>query len=789
MPHANDVVPRSLSSDSVRVGKAGASLPPIDMSDLSDSGTAAAAAALGRLLASGDHEMQSEEPNIPQSDPAGPSTQHPERLTKFRKLPDHLRSYLAQAAVDIAEGREPAPMPAGLSPLKEAIALYRAAMQAAGQAATDEDADRIDHAADAAFCMAARAAFPLATIGDAQAAVEWVLGDLREHAAEPDLQDYERLYLELLGEAVRVLGNIVQSEPQAQQAAAVEVGEAAPKGGKVVQPASTIIPHLGMTFVEAKRKLDALIAAHNVMADDATNEELGAHSDLWQPLECAIFASTPVTLADAIVLLEIVINDLPDPLRTDGQDMKCLPRVLAALTKHRDAAQVLPVEHPDRALLEAWAGYVKAMRDHKHFTEVVMPNGTDEDYEPYSQVIDALADRIIEHRASTVEGFAVQLRYLFAAWIESADAERAAIYDEPVTEDLAEVLSQDYRERMLWEIAQAATQASRVDLLGSAAGGGAGQSTFKMLCQDATDAELIDATVGWMHLAAAFADDFGEDRDPTEQELTEIERLEDLIAFTPCTAAAGALAKAVRLTDCMIGAIPAIEPGGKLEPLLNTISLPEQEGPVATLVQQLAKNLKAIIQDQIGHLDLACRRREPAQGAVGNTDAELLAAFEEWRAAGRAVEFEGTEGAQQRVDAATDRLLGFIPTTIAGAVALLRFLFAKGEGGAEAEHAILNGVLPGEDFIEDFRDGVVWRLIRGLEGIALQPANDQPGTSNPFAGAVAAFEAEAPATLSVPQQPTGGMVEAGATAAGITPEQFQAAYAAAVEALKKERAA
>ncbi len=68
-------------------------------------------------------------------------------------------------------------------------------------------------------------------------------------------------------------------------------------------------------------------------------------------------------------------------------------------------------------------------------------------------------------------------------------------------------------------------------------------------------------------------------------------------------------------------------------------------------------------------------------------------------------------------------------------------------------------------------------------------ANDQRRGADAFADTVAAFEAEAPETLSLPLEPTGRMIDAGAGAAGITPEQFQAAYAAAVEALKLERAA
>lgn len=58
-----------------------------------------------------------------------------------------------------------------------------------------------------------------------------------------------------------------------------------------------------------------------------------------------------------------------------------------------------------------------------------------------------------------------------------------------------------------------------------------------------------------------------------------------------------------------------------------------------------------------------------------------------------------------------------------------------------------------------------------------------------FADAIAAFDAAADAPLCIPQAPTSAMMEAGAVAAGISPEQFSSAYAAAVDAYRKERAA
>jgi hypothetical protein len=83
----------------------------------------------------------------------------------------------------------------------------------------------------------------------------------------------------------------------------------------------------------------------------------------------------------------------------------------------------------------------------------------------------------------------------------------------------------------------------------------------------------------------------------------------------------------------------------------------------------------------------------------------------------------------------------------------------------------------------------VAKMMRADAALLEAAANDHRFGADAFADTVAAFEAEAPETLSLPLEPTGRMIDAGAGAAGITPEQFQAAYAAAVEALKLERAA
>lgn len=186
---------------------------------------------------------------------------------------------------------------------------------------------------------------------------------------------------------------------------------------------------------------------------------------------------------------------------------------------------------------------------------------------------------------------------------------------------------------------------------------------------------------------------------------------------------------------------------------------------------------------------LASLSAAPALDA-GIADAELLAAFEEWKRESIAAETQPTDTFTTH-DAAVDRaadLIEMLPAlTLAGALVKLRFLFARRGEGPEHYDAVLRDMGLSEKAFSDYRDRMVWRLIRDLERIAAaSPSIAQPDT---FADTVAAFEAEAPGMLSVPQIPTQAMEQAATQLAGITPEQFRYAYAAALEAFKGERAA
>ncbi|MBK1837330.1 hypothetical protein JHL17_07880 [Azospirillum sp. YIM B02556] len=131
-------------------------------------------------------------------------------------------------------------------------------------------------------------------------------------------------------------------------------------------------------------------------------------------------------------------------------------------------ALLVATPHPDAELLAAWNDYVSAHRAHDQaFAD--NPDGSDEDFEPYWEVIDGHAARIRRLQALTLKGFAVQLRFLFAARVEYRSSFRAAIYGEPADAEMIEELETDWRDEMLWRMADTATNACRIPILTSAA--------------------------------------------------------------------------------------------------------------------------------------------------------------------------------------------------------------------------------------------------------------------------------------------------------------------------------
>ncbi|CAO3445846.1 hypothetical protein [Azospirillum argentinense] len=110
----------------------------------------------------------------------------------------------------------------------------------------------------------------------------------------------------------------------------------------------------------------------------------------------------------------------------------------------------------------------------------------------------------------------------------------------------------------------------------------------------------------------------------------------------------------------------------------------------------------------------------------GASDINLLMAFEQWRAAAQTAEFsavsdpsdEGVKEAELAAANAGRRVEDLPVTTLRGAIAKLRYLFAKYGELNEHYEAVLFGALPNEQALADYRHKMHWDLICDLERMA-----------------------------------------------------------------------
>ena len=176
-----------------------------------------------------------------------------------------------------------------------------------------------------------------------------------------------------------------------------------------------------------------------------------------------------------------------------------------------------------------------------------------------------------------------------------------------------------------------------------------------------------------------------------------------------------------------------------------------------------------------------------AGGATTGEDAQLLALVREraevvgrLRAMTEDEDPDFTHPLWHTRDELTDRLTTIQPQTAAGVTALLGIVYEL-----TAERLVeIDGPAPdSEAFVK-----LLWAAMKAAERMAgvSAPARAVPDT---FTETVAAFEAEAPAPLSMPQAPTAAMLEAGAAAAGLSEEQVRAVYEAMAGAYRQERSA
>lgn len=276
------------------------------------------------------------------------------------------------------------------------------------------------------------------------------------------------LILEMLADAAAATRSARRDDAAVQRAYKV-LAAALPLGGGTAPLATSVIPGLGLTFGEAAERYDAILTENNAIdeeADPAAWERMSEFCRQWIAIEDAVAAAQPQTAGDCLAVLRIATRS-PSALHDGEFETPCrngkavFGAMLRAATMLSDmptavgGAPTLEASNPDAELLAAWEDYVRACR-----ALDMRPRGTtDAEDEPFFRKVDSCGDRIEQAVARTMEGLAVQLRYLFAAHMEDIDAERAAIYCEPATDELLETLDLEPRDKLLWNIMQAASGA------------------------------------------------------------------------------------------------------------------------------------------------------------------------------------------------------------------------------------------------------------------------------------------------------------------------------------------
>ncbi|MBK1838007.1 hypothetical protein JHL17_11340 [Azospirillum sp. YIM B02556] len=538
---------------------------------------------------------------------------------------------------------------------------------------------------------------------------------------------------------------------------------------------TSIIPSIGMTFRQAADRVRELLKRGSTELKDDPEDaaelervEAERFSDAgeWSRIERAMLATPTQTVGDLLAKVErLACPELgichlvfPDEeialLEEDVQRLRQLwsGMVLSAPADGR---------HPDTALLALG----------RHRAELIQridqPARSGHEAAPLLIEWKEVDHLIMELTPKTGAGLAVQLAVIWRL----LDAEPGE-EDGPTADSTLDRV-------WLWTAMQNAQRIGLPD-------------------EEETTQDALTILYGqWVTVRARFLSDDLSDEESDVLE-AELDQIEDRLASAPVRCVADAIAMLgyfLTASNAMLddGILPSIDADGSTawQRLLFVVEDAAELLAVDSQVpfRAMVAGLRHLMQR---HVKL---EEESDKQPGGRHDIDLFNAYDALLKAMRAesalpdsASDEEREPHEQAMEAAADHLVTLAPATPRGAAILLRYLFLRTCSTIEAERAFLRGDEPNEEGLTDYQSLILWRTVKMLEALPAA-ANDQHQEPDAFADTVAAFEAEAPATLALPQEPTGRMVDAGASAAGITPAQFQAAYAAAVEALKLERAA
>ncbi|CAO3350913.1 hypothetical protein [Azospirillum palustre] len=741
MPDTHLAMPRTLSAPYAELLEAEA--PQTTTSDALPNGTAAAAAAFAGLLAPGDQAM------------------HPKASTSTERNPDAFRASLLATTTIPALGMT----------FREAADQTRALLDAYSTIPEEDEDAQKKQVREWERLEEAILTTPAQTFGDLLAKAERLLcPELGIRALEQDDDE-----LRLLEEDVeRLLPQIIAAGD-----ADAEIFAAVTRWADLVRGCCAA-------------KVDDDVRSLSDQADEAARDVMTHEPSTPEGLAAQVYVMLHLEHGGAAPdHLDIGFVAQSDADRPDGAAVHALVERIKRIGRPGGASFNLPLSEESisaRHLADAeiFAAFERWKRDVVEVCEA--SDGPDDDtYAAMCRKVDAVALKVIKPAPTTMEGLAAQVYTMFhlehgAAFEDWTDFDHKPPFDpdNPLTLAIHTIVN---RVRLLGRGGNLTTAPSE-------AAGTLYERWTKTRARYLADGALSDG-----------------EAEALERELDQIE---DQLESEPVRCVADAVAKLgyfLTVSNAMLknGQMPNLNPrlSAPLDRILAAVedSTPAMPETMQEPLQALAAGLRQLMQR---HVTLAREAGIPTErGAAAPTpDEDLRQAWGELSALDAQVETLPPEALENGAyDAIADqaravagRILAAPATTIRDMEILTRFALRAlilyfGIDEAEVRAWFADGTLPAGNERESV--AALWRAAEGLRNLtdAAPAANDQRQHVDAFADTVAAFEAEAPATLALPLEPTGRMVDAGASAAGITPAQFQTAYAAAAEALKLERAA
>lgn len=138
-----------------------------------------------------------------------------------------------------------------------------------------------------------------------------------------------------------------------------------------------------------------------------------------------------------------LLTDTPSDQNTNGPGSRVIPACVNGMPKRGTR----PGAHPDIELLFAWDAFQAAATAYQ-----CAPDG---ETSRYVEMVDSIGERIGAYHPKTLEGIAIQLRYLLTKIINADCAWNVLVLSEDMDQDFRDIVSNDPHAGMIWHMIQA----------------------------------------------------------------------------------------------------------------------------------------------------------------------------------------------------------------------------------------------------------------------------------------------------------------------------------------------